>query len=163
MIEKIVLGFGSNMGSRLNNIQSALKEISLTKGFNLIASSSVYETEPWGFKRQRKFLNFCSVFLCRLSPREVLKIIKSAEKRIGRIQRGKWQAREIDIDLLFYGNRIIKARNLIIPHPFLQERNFVLKPLVELMPGFIHPVFKKSIESIYNHSNDDCMVKEYNK
>jgi 2-amino-4-hydroxy-6-hydroxymethyldihydropteridine diphosphokinase len=101
MIEKIVLGFGSNMGSRLNNIQSALKEISLTEGFNLIASSSVYETEPWGFKRQHKFLNSCSVFLCRLSPGEVLKTIKSAEKRIGRIQRGKWQAREIDIDLLF--------------------------------------------------------------
>ncbi len=163
MIEKVVLGFGSNVGSRLNNIQSAIKIISLTEGFNLIASSSVYETEPWGFKKQRKFLNSCAVFLCRLSHREVLKTVKSAERTIGRVSRGKWQAREIDVDVLFYGNRIVKAGSLVIPHPFIQERNFVLKPLVELMPGFLHPKFKKSIEQLYRSTKDDCIVSEYIK
>jgi dihydroneopterin aldolase / 2-amino-4-hydroxy-6-hydroxymethyldihydropteridine diphosphokinase len=161
MIEKVVLGFGSNVGNRLGNILSALKDISLTKGFDLLAFSSVYETEPWGYKRQRKFLNSCAVFLCRLSPQDLLKTVKKTEKKIGRLNRGKWQAREIDIDVLFYGSRIINAGEPVIPHPFLQERNFVLKPLVELMPGFIHPKIKKSIEYIYSHSKDDCKVNKY--
>lgn len=161
MIEKVILGFGSNLGSRLNNIQSAVKLISLTPGFNLLATSRVYETQPWGYARQDKFLNSCAVFLCRLSPLELLKKLKLAEKTLGRKQRGKWQAREIDIDVLFYGNSIINKGKLVIPHPLMQERNFVLKPLVELMPGYIHPVLKKSIKYLSSHSHDKCAVNIY--
>jgi dihydroneopterin aldolase/2-amino-4-hydroxy-6-hydroxymethyldihydropteridine diphosphokinase len=162
-METVVLGFGSNIGNRRNNIENAVKEISLTPGFALLARSFFYETEPWGYKKQNKFLNACAVYLCRLSPAELLKCIKSLERKIGRLKRGKWQAREIDIDVLFYGSKIVKAGNLIIPHPFIQERNFVLKPLVELMPGFIHPKIKKSIHYIYSHSKDDCKVNLYNE
>lgn len=161
MMEKVVLGFGSNVGNRLSSIRSAVKATALTKGLDLLAISSVYETEPWGFKKQGKFLNLCAVFLCRLPAAELLKSVKNIEKKIGRVKRDKWQAREIDIDVLFYGSRIIRSGDLIIPHPFLQERNFVLKPLVEIMPGFIHPVLNKSIEELYRNSTDDCEVKVY--
>src|SRR5689334_6575027 len=101
MIEKVVLGFGSNLGRRLNNIQSALKLISLTPGFSLLAVSRIYETQPWGYTLQNNFLNSCAVFLCRLPPAELLEKLKLAEKTLGRKKRGKWQAREIDIDVLF--------------------------------------------------------------
>jgi dihydroneopterin aldolase/2-amino-4-hydroxy-6-hydroxymethyldihydropteridine diphosphokinase len=159
MIVKVVLGFGSNMGSRLKNIQSAVKMLALSKGFNMLAESSIYETEPWGYKKQNKFLNSCAVFLCRNAPAELLKRIKLTEKKLGRVNRGKWKAREIDIDVLFYGNRIINEGKLVIPHPHLKERNFVLEPLVELMPGFIHPVYKKNISNIHKHSTDNSYTR----
>lgn len=160
-METVVLGFGSNLGNRRNNIEQAVKEISLTSGFDLLARSNFYETEPWGYKKQNKFLNLCAVYLCRESPAEVLKQIRSVERKVGRRKRGKWHAREIDIDILFYGGKIVNSGNLIIPHPYIQERNFVLKPLVEIMPGFIHPKFKKSISYIYSRSKDDCRVSLY--
>ena len=162
-MEKIVLGFGSNIGNRYHNIQSAVKLVALSEGFNLLALSSVYETEPWGFKHQNNFLNCCGVFLCRYNPAEALKILKSAEKSLGRLKRDKWQAREIDIDILFYGTRIIKNGKLVIPHPYIKERNFVLKPIVEIMPEFIHPVFNKSIQNLYNLSADRGKIKEFRK
>lgn len=162
MIEKIVLGFGSNVGNRLKLIQSAVKAVSLA-GFDVIALSSVYETEPWGNKAQNIFLNCCGVFLCRKTPIIALKTLKSIEKKLGRFERGKWQAREIDIDILFYGNRIIKSGKLVVPHPYLKERNFVLKPLVELMPGFVHPVYNKSIAELFKISKDSGKVKLFRK
>lgn len=161
MIEHVTLGFGSNIGNRLKNIQTAVKIISLTKGFDLLALSSIYETEPWGFKKQKKFLNSCGVFLCRLSPSELLNFVKQTETAVGRVNRSKWQAREIDIDILFYGSRTYNGGKLIIPHPFIRERNFVLKPLVELMPGFIHPKLNKNIGEIYRASKDNCAVSLY--
>ena len=160
-MELIVLGFGSNIGSRLYNIRSAVKKTALASGFSLISLSSIYETEPWGFKKQNKFLNCCGVFLCRFSPLEALKTLKSIEKKLGRQKREKWQAREIDIDILFYGNRVLKSNKLVIPHPFIKERNFVLKPLVEIMPGFVHPVYKKSILNLYQLSADSGKVTKY--
>lgn len=160
-MEIIVLGFGSNIGNRFYNIRSAVKTVALSEGFNLLALSDVYETEPWGFKRQHNFLNCCGVFFCRHSPGEALKILKSAEKKLGRRKRDKWQAREIDIDILFYGSRIIKSGKLVIPHPYIKERNFVLKPLVEIIPEFIHPVYRKSIQYLFSHSADKGKVKKF--
>lgn len=161
MIEKVVLGFGSNTGRRLRNIEAAVKEIALNEGFNILTLSSIYETEPWGYKNQRKFLNCAGAYLCRLNPLKLVKTIEKIEKKIGRIKRGKWKAREIDIDVLFYGKRVYKNKRLVIPHPFIHERNFVLKPLVELMPGFIHPKLNKNIRFLYLHSKDNCRVKLY--
>ena len=161
MIEKVVLGFGSNIGSRFRNINNAIRVLSLNKDFNLLALSSVYETEPWGFKHQRNFLNCAAVFLSRLSPAGLVKFIKKTEKQAGRVKRDKWQAREIDIDVLFYGSRIIDRRYLKVPHPYLYERNFVLTPLVEIVPGFIHPVLKKNITELSKISVDTSNVKIY--
>ncbi|MFI5211286.1 MAG: 2-amino-4-hydroxy-6-hydroxymethyldihydropteridine diphosphokinase [Ignavibacteria bacterium] len=161
MVEKVVLGFGSNIGSRLRKINSAIKILSLNKDLDLLALSSVYETEPWGFKHQRNFLNCAAVFLTKLSADELFKFIKKTEKQAGRLKRDKWQAREIDIDMLFYGNKIIDHRNLKVPHRYLQERNFVLNPLAEILPGLIHPVLKKSIAELSRISEDTGKVKVY--
>src|SRR4030095_1846466 len=161
MIGQIILGFGSNSGTRLRNIEVAVKHISLSNGINVLALSSIYETEPWGYKKQRNFLNCVGVFLCKIGPQELMKTINKIEKSLGRKNRGKWHAREIDIDILFYGKRMYKKNDLKIPHPFLHKRNFVLKPLSELVPGFIHPVLNKNIGYLYNHSDDSCKVKLY--
>ncbi len=160
MSEKAVLGFGSNIGNRLLNIKRALKTLSLSKDLNLLAVSGIYETEPWGYKKQNCFLNCAGVFLCRLNPAELLDLLKRYEVKAGRKDNARWQAREIDIDILFYGNKIINKNKLQIPHPYIQQRNFVLKPLVELIPGFIHPKLNKSIKSLYASSKDNCKVKE---
>lgn len=159
MIETVVLGFGSNIGRRLLNINSAIKLLSLNKDLNLLSLSSVYETEPWGFKHQRNFLNCAAVFLSRLSPAELIKLTGKTETLAGRKKRDKWQAREIDIDVLFYGNKVINQRSLKIPHPFLHVRNFVLAPLVEIVPGLIHPVLNKTILELFAISKDTGFVK----
>ena len=158
MINKVVLGFGSNLGNRLRNLKAAVKEVSLTKGIDFLALSSIYETEPWGYMPQNVFLNCAGIFLCRANPLELIKIIKNIEKKLGRHNREKWRPREIDIDILFYESRIFKNKQLVIPHPLMHQRNFVLKPLVELMPGVIHPKLKKSISSLYLNSKDKGKV-----
>ena len=161
MISYAVLGLGSNKGNRLNNIRKAVKEICLIDEFNFIAVSSVYKTEPWGYKNQTDFLNCVLVCLCRLKPDAVLNKLKSIELKLGRIKREKWHQREIDIDILFFGSNTFRKGNLIIPHPQIQNRNFVLKPLLELMPDFIHPVLKKSVKKIYLSSPDNSKAEFY--
>lgn len=160
MAELAVLGFGSNKGNRLKNINFALKTLALNKEMNLLKVSKVYETEPWGFKKQNSFYNCAAVFLCRLKPAELLILAKLTEKIAGRTKNQKWQARELDIDILLYGDKITGRGNLIIPHPYLQCRNFVLKPLVDIIPGLKHPVLQRSILTLYKSSKDICKVKE---
>mgnify|MGYP003455395372 FL=1 len=162
MAELVVLGFGSNKGSRLRNINFALKTLALNKELNLLKVSQIYETEPWGFKKQNSFYNCTAVFLCRLTPAELLETAKRTEKKAGRTKNPKWQARELDIDILFYGNCVIRKQLIKIPHPYIECRNFVLKPLVDIIPGYMHPVLKKDIFSLYKSSKDNCKVKEIN-
>ncbi len=163
MIENIVFGLGSNKGNRLKNLNKAVKKISLNNGFNFLALSGVFETEPWGFKNQNNFLNCILVCLCRIKLPEVPEITQKIEKSIGRIKRAKWQPREIDIDILFYGSRIYSSNKLKVPHPLIQKRNFELKPLAEIMPEFIHPELNKSIKKLYKSSKDTGKVSVYKK
>lgn len=160
MPELVVLGFGSNIGNRLRYINFAVKSLALNKDLNLLKVSEIYETEPWGFKKQRSFFNCTAVFWCRLQPLELLKLTKSVEKKAGRTQNPVWQARKLDIDILFYGESIIHNKLLKIPHHYLECRNFVLKPLVDIIPGFMHPVLKKSVSDLYKSSRDICKVKQ---
>jgi 2-amino-4-hydroxy-6-hydroxymethyldihydropteridine diphosphokinase len=163
MTEKIILGFGSNRGRRIDIIRSAVRLISLDANFDRLALSSVYETEPWGFSDQNKFLNCAGIFLCRLAPAELLSFLKKIENKLGRIKRDKWQAREIDVDVLYYGSYIIRKKNLVIPHPHVSKRNFVLAPLVELVPGYTDPVSGKTIKYMAANSQDKCRVVKYRK
>lgn len=161
MLKKAVLGFGSNFGARISSLKKAIRELSLNKDLNMLAISHVYETEPWGYADQNNFLNCTAVFLCRIPLAELAELIQKTEKKIGRINRGKWQAREIDIDILFYSDLIYKSSKFEIPHPLIEKRNFVLRGLVELMPGYIHPTKGKSIEYLSINSKDKCKVKLY--
>lgn len=158
MMVTAVLGFGSNKGNRLLQLKKALKTLSLSKQLNLLSVSGIYETEPWGYKAQNCFFNCAAVFLTYLKPAQLLKLLKDYERSAGRKESRKWQAREIDIDILFYGSKSVNSGSLKIPHPYMAERNFVLKPLVEILPGFIHPVLKKNIFNLYNSSKDNCKV-----
>jgi 2-amino-4-hydroxy-6-hydroxymethyldihydropteridine diphosphokinase len=163
MIEKVILGFGSNAGSRFQNIKKAVRLVYLSPEIDILKLSPVYETEPWGFKNQNYFLNCVVVCLSRLQPLELLVKLKKIELIVGRIRRDKWREREIDIDILFYGDRIIFKRGLIVPHPRLQRRNFVLRPLVDLIPGYIHPVLLSPVRYLYRHSPDDSKVSLYKR
>jgi len=161
MLHLIVLGLGSNIGNREKYIKTAIRLLSKKKNFLYIASSGIYETEPWGFKNQKNFLNCIVIFLYRSGPNELSKEISEVEKKTGRIQREKWHSREIDIDILFFGNKTVNRKKLIIPHPMICFRNFVLIPLTELMPDFIHPVLNKKIFALLNNSKDTGTVHFY--
>jgi dihydroneopterin aldolase / 2-amino-4-hydroxy-6-hydroxymethyldihydropteridine diphosphokinase len=161
-LEKVFLGLGSNVGNRKQYINQAVIETSLIKGFKFIAISSLYETGPWGLKSQRNFLNCVLIGSSSLKPLELLNNLLKIEKRLGRKKRVKWGPREIDIDILFYGNKINKRGKPAVPHPLICERNFVLIPLNELAPGFVHPLFKKRISTLLKESKDTGSVRKYN-
>jgi 2-amino-4-hydroxy-6-hydroxymethyldihydropteridine diphosphokinase len=162
-MEMVVLGLGSNLGPRLDNLKKAMELLNKMPGFDILAFSSVYETEPWGFKNQNNYLNCVIAGLCRFSAGNLFENVKIIEKKAGRTLRDRWHPRELDIDILFYGSRVIRSRKLEIPHPQIKYRNFVLNPLAELMPGYVHPVFRKKIKTLLDESKDRGKVVMINK
>jgi GTP cyclohydrolase-4 len=142
-LASVYLGLGSNLGEREENLWQALTllcaQVSLEK------VSSVYETEPVGYKEQPLFLNLVCRIATDLSPGELLLLAKDIETSMGRVPSFGSSPRIIDIDILFYEDRIMSTQNLTIPHPRLQDRAFVLMPLAEIAPDLIHPELGKSI------------------
>ena len=155
------LVLGSNLGNRLQQLASAKLMLSEKAG-TVTGESMIYETQPWGFDDQPWFLNQAVSLECNLSPLDLLDELKSIEKQLGREPGEKWHARHIDIDILLCGNMIFQNDRLIIPHPHLQERNFVLIPLMDLIPLFMHPVLGKTIEELYLESRDIGEVYIFN-
>jgi 2-amino-4-hydroxy-6-hydroxymethyldihydropteridine diphosphokinase len=143
----VLLGLGSNIGNKEENINKALDLISEVCEIKRI--SPLYLTEPVGAIKQEWFLNCVVEVKTDYDPEKLLSYFKSIEQKLGRTKRIKNGPRSIDIDILFYEDQIVKTKNLIIPHPLIQERLFVLKPLMDLNPYFIHPVLKKTIEELY--------------
>lgn len=142
---KVYLSLGSNIGNRRKFIELAVRSI---KDFcKVIKISSVYETEPWGKPNQPKFLNLCLLAETDLQPKQLLRKLKKIEVDLGRTKTAKWAEREIDIDILFYENLILNEADFTLPHPRIEERAFVLIPLNEIAPDFIHPVSQKSIRA----------------
>ena len=142
-INKIYLGLGSNIGNREENLQTAQRFITEKFG-TIISSSSMYETTAWGLTEQNAFLNQVICIETKFLPIVVLQIVLDIEKKMGRIREQKWGARVIDIDVLYHANEIIVTKNLTVPHPFIQERKFVLVPLCEIAGQFIHPKLQKT-------------------
>ncbi len=140
------LGFGSNLGNRQEFILKALSELSLK--MQILQNSEIIETKPYGNLKQPDFLNCVTKIETELNPVELLKICSEIEKKLGRKRSLKWAARTIDIDILFYGNKTFQSDELIIPHPEIQKRKFVLKSLNEICPDFVHPVLNKKISQI---------------
>ena len=135
------IGLGSNLGNRLKNIRDAVTYLKHVKGVRIKRSSFLYETEPWGVgERQRKYLNLVLEIRCGLKPGDLLLSLKAIEKKMGRKVRHKRASpREIDLDILLCDDLIIAEEDLKVPHPLMQERFFVLKPLSDLAPHFQHP------------------------
>jgi 2-amino-4-hydroxy-6-hydroxymethyldihydropteridine diphosphokinase len=139
----IYLSLGTNMGDRSANLQQALQ--ALSRHITITAVSKVYETEPWGVTDQPAFLNMCIAGKTALAPYELLDFCKAVEVEVGRQPTYKWGPRVIDIDILFYDDLIIKDDNLSIPHPFIDERTFVLAPLADIAPDYQHPKTHASV------------------
>lgn len=153
----VYLGLGSNLGDRMANLRTAYSTIQKTVG-KVAKHSHVYETEPWGNKDQEPFLNQVIMINTYLAPRELLDALSKIEREMGRKRTEKWGPRLIDIDILFYGKRIIRDKGLEIPHPELHLRAFVLAPLLELAPDLEHPVLKKQIDELYMECTDPSDV-----
>lgn len=134
-VHKVYLGLGTNLGDRRMNLDNAVRLISQRVG-RVVRESSVYETAPWGFKSDNQFLNSCICVATNLSPHSLLRVTQEIERSLGRKAKstgGEYHDRIIDIDILLYDDIHIDEPDLKIPHPFIHEREFVLKPLMEIM------------------------------
>lgn len=162
-MNKIFLGIGSNLGNREANLKEAVAMI--TKYIGLVsASSSVYETEPWGFRSENQFLNMVAEAGTELSPIDLMEAILLIEAKIGRTRSEKqYSSRIIDIDIILYNDLILDVDDLRIPHPKMYLRRFVLVPLCELAPELVHPVLKKTMTSLLKICNNESRVKFYSK
>ena len=149
---RVFLSLGSNLGDRLSNIQQAVSLLSMSKDIKIVKSSSFYETEPWGNKNQNWFVNAAVAIDTALEPHELLKFCQNIEYTLGRIrnQKEKWQERALDIDILMYDNKVINTDELVIPHPFMHLRAFVLVPMLEVKQDLVHPILNKTVAEMYD-------------
>lgn len=134
---------GSNLGERMNNLQTAVRQLAAQT--TILAQSPVYETAPWGDEDQPAFLNMCVAVTTELAPAQLLAYVKRIEHEMGREPTRRWGPRLIDIDILLYGHEVVQQPNLTIPHDSMPMRAFVLAPLADLIPDFVHPVTGKPI------------------
>jgi 2-amino-4-hydroxy-6-hydroxymethyldihydropteridine diphosphokinase len=141
------IGIGSNLGNRYENCVHAI-ELLEERGVTVQKRSSVYETKPWGVTDQPRFINMVVQIETTLEPEELLRLLKGIEKEIGRQDSFHWGPRIIDLDILLFNALVLNEENLKIPHPFLHEREFVLRPLNEIAPDVIHPIFRMSIDEL---------------
>ncbi len=142
----VYIGIGSNLGNRINNIERAKYFLKLN-GVEILKSSSYYESFSWPDPKKPKFINIVIKSNTKVSPQKLIGIFKLIEKKLGRLQSLKNSPRTCDIDIISYGNRII-SKKVIIPHKRMSKRNFVLIPLFEIDPNWIHPKTKKSIKNL---------------
>ena len=143
------IGIGSNLGDRKANCLRAL-ELLAARGVRITAVSSMLETEPWGRQDQPPFINMAALVETEeKSPaRGLLENLLAVEKEMGRARGEKWGPRIIDLDLLLYGREVIEAPGIRVPHPFMEQRRFVLEPLAEIAPEMEHPVLKISVRGL---------------
>lgn len=154
---RVYLGLGTNLGNKEENLERARLFISERVG-KVLTQSSLYETEPWGNENQEEYLNQVIVVETGFYPLHLLKTTQRIEAEMGRVKKEKWGSRIIDIDILFYGRQVFNFRDLVVPHPFIAQRKFVLEPMCELEQNFIHPQFRKSLGSLLMGLGDSKKV-----
>ena len=152
------LSLGSNEGDRALWMQKAMTLIAAKCG-KVTTRSSVYETAAWGITTQPDFLNLVLTLETKLSPETLLGKILGIEQMLGRHRTIKWGPRTIDIDILFFNSDVINTSELIIPHPFLHERRFILTPLAEIAPLYVHPLLQKTILELLAECPDKLEVR----
>ena len=143
---RVFLGIGTNLGDRERNLQEA-RDV-LSQRLEILKESSIYQTAPWGYLDQPVFLNQVIEAQTDLSSLNLLDFLKQTEKELGRQANFRYGPRLIDLDILFFGNRIIQTPRLQVPHPRLTQRAFVLVPLAEIAPDFVHPQNKQTVAQL---------------
>lgn len=160
----VYLGIGSNIGDRVGYVQQAHSLLSDTEGIKVLSSSSLYETEPVGYKDQEWFVNAVLQVETSLEPKELLRECQRIEKQLGRIRHPEapqWGPRTIDVDILFYDDQVICIDSLQVPHPRIHQRAYALVPLLELDAEMVHPVIGENILDLHNNLDDPEEVYLY--
>lgn len=147
------IALGSNLGDKEANLRQALKML-LVKGLQIRSVSSFFKTEPYGVTDQPEFINAVACVKTDLAPEKLLKLLLDTELEMGRVRLRHWGERNIDLDLLLYDDPIYYSEKLVLPHPDMQNRLFVLQPLSEIAADKIHPVYKKSIQNLLKSLTD---------
>ncbi len=147
MEHHVYVAFGSNLDERKETILSAMEEMKRKK-MEFLRISTMYETEPYGVADQPKFMNCVAFVKTELAPMELMETLLDIEKDLGRVRDQRWGPRKIDLDIIFYDKKIINFVDLMIPHPDMQNRDFVLKPLAEIAPDYFHPMLKKTVSEL---------------
>ena len=148
-VNLVILSLGANLGDPKRQITSAYDQIQSKAGVILL-KSSFYSTEPWGFKSDSLFINSAILIETKLQKTELLNVCQQIEKDLGRSQKenGQYESRLIDIDLIDYSGEIVDGESLVLPHYLMHERLFVLEPVNEILPNWIHPVLRKNCEEM---------------
>ncbi len=154
------IALGSNVGNKLLQCQKAVSQVLKVDHHRLLARSSFYKTQPIGYPDQDWFVNGVIKIETVLEPHQLLQSLGAIESHLGRKKTFRWGPRAIDLDLLFYDEEQIQSDDLVLPHPRLHERQFVLIPLVEMDPGLVHPVLKKTVHEILSHLKEDQGVEK---
>ena len=159
----VYLSLGSNLGDRLGYVQQAASILGTTNDIQIISTSSFYETEPWQMDSPNWFVNAIVQISTSLSPEELLIVIQRIESQLGRENSGvrPYTDRTIDIDILFYENKIINTDNLVVPHKFFHRRACMLVPMLEIAQDFVHPLFKKTVSQLYEELENPEQVLLY--
>jgi len=151
MKHTIHIALGTNLGARLENLRAAID--AMPPDVNVVEESHVYETPPWGYEDQPAFLNMVVKAETDLEPESLLKYLKQIEAELGREGNFRWGPRLIDLDILFYDDLIMESPPLVIPHPRLHERAFVLVPLADVAPDMVHPVIQKKVSDLLEETD----------
>ena len=161
-MNSVYLGLGSNVGNKVENIHKVIENFFNDNRFVNVNISSLYETIPYGEIEQENFINCVINFQTQLSLELLFDLTKNLEKKIGRKKRKTWGPREIDIDILLFGDLIIENEKISIPHKDLLNRDFVLVPLLEVNSELFHPIEKKKIKSFLSKLNDKYIIGKIN-
>jgi len=157
------IGIGANIGSPVEQCQDAVRRLRAIPGITALRTSSLYRTEPVGPEEQEWFINAVAELRTEILPRKLFEILKTIEKLMGRTDGVRWGPRVIDLDLLLYGQAVIEEEGLIVPHPELHKRRFVLEPLCEIASYTIHPLFNVSARGLLDRLPEKGRVELHGK